>query len=186
VTATRALTAPVTIAAIAVLVVNDHVLKAAYPGWVTGKLSDVAGLAFFPLLLAAVAERIGSRGVRVTVIAAAATGVVFAAVKTVPLAADAYRVGLAALQWPARAIGALVGGRATPGLGEVQLVMDPTDLLALPALAIPLALIIPRGFPRAEVARGPHPALDHSPSVTWGSASDRSTPRTDRRTSRTA
>ena len=39
---------PVALAAIAVLVVNDHVLKSAYPGWLTGKLSDIAGLVFFP------------------------------------------------------------------------------------------------------------------------------------------
>ncbi|HET7501896.1 MAG TPA: hypothetical protein VFK02_12855 [Kofleriaceae bacterium] len=45
-TASRALTRPIAIAAIALLVVNDHVLKAAYPGFVTGKLSDFAGMMF--------------------------------------------------------------------------------------------------------------------------------------------
>ena len=38
---------PVTLAALALLVVNDRVLKGALPGAVTGKLSDVAGLASF-------------------------------------------------------------------------------------------------------------------------------------------
>ncbi|HEY1174921.1 MAG TPA: hypothetical protein VGF17_02095, partial [Phytomonospora sp.] len=43
---------PLTIAAALVLLVNDHVLKAAFPGLITGKLSDVAGLAAAPALVA--------------------------------------------------------------------------------------------------------------------------------------
>ena len=41
----------VPLAAIALLFLNDHILKAAWPGLVTGKLSDVAGFVFFPFLL---------------------------------------------------------------------------------------------------------------------------------------
>jgi len=37
-------TSPLFIASVLLLLVNDHVLKQAYPGLVTGKLSDVAGL----------------------------------------------------------------------------------------------------------------------------------------------
>ena len=37
--------------AVAVLVSNDHVLKQHFPGLITGKLSDFAGLFFFPLFL---------------------------------------------------------------------------------------------------------------------------------------
>jgi hypothetical protein len=47
--------------AVAVLIVNDHVLKHRFPGLVTGKLSDFAGLFFFPLLLV---DAIGLLGVR--------------------------------------------------------------------------------------------------------------------------
>lgn len=43
---------PVTVFATALLIVNDHLLKAAYPGWVTGKLSDVAGLVMAPPVVA--------------------------------------------------------------------------------------------------------------------------------------
>ena len=43
---------PVSVAAIAVLLLNDHVLKAEFGTWWTGKLSDVAGLMFAPALLA--------------------------------------------------------------------------------------------------------------------------------------
>lgn len=44
---------PVPVVAIALLIVNEHVLKAApgLSGWLTGKLSDFAGLFFFPILL---------------------------------------------------------------------------------------------------------------------------------------
>jgi len=48
---------PVTVVALLVLVVNDHVLKAAYPGVVTGKLSDAAGLVLAPPLLALLVRR---------------------------------------------------------------------------------------------------------------------------------
>ena len=42
---------PVPLLAIGLLVLNDHVLKDAFHNAVTGKLSDFAGMAFFPLLL---------------------------------------------------------------------------------------------------------------------------------------
>jgi hypothetical protein len=38
--------------ALALLLANDLVLKAAYPGWITGKLSDFAGLFVLPYFLA--------------------------------------------------------------------------------------------------------------------------------------
>lgn len=132
---------PVALTAIALLVVNDHVLKQLAPGVVTGKLSDVAGLVFFPLLLAACAEKAGvRRGLSMIVVATIATAIAFAAVKLWTPAGDAYRVALAALQWPFRAAHALLAGHAMPGLGRVSLVADPTDLVALVALAVPIVL----------------------------------------------
>ena len=139
--ATRALVHPISLAAIALLVVNDHVLKQLAPGLVTGKLSDFAGLAFFPLLVAAAAEHAGiRRGTRTIVVAVIATGLAFAAVKLFAPAAELYRVGLATLQWPFRAVRAIVTGDALPALGRVRFVADPTDLIALVALAMPLAV----------------------------------------------
>lgn len=49
----RDLCHPLPLCAVAVLVANDHWWKAAYPSWATGKISDVAGLFFFPLVIAA-------------------------------------------------------------------------------------------------------------------------------------
>ena len=140
--ATRALLGPTALLAIALLVVNDHVLKARVPGLVTGKLSDVAGMIFFPLLLAAAAEHAGLRRGRAAVIAAAlATGAVFAAIKLWAPAGELYRVGLAMLQWPFRALAAAFTNAALPALGRVHLTADPTDLIALPALLVPVRLV---------------------------------------------
>lgn len=134
------LTHPVVWAAIALLVVNDHILKNAYRGWVTGKLSDIAGLVFFPLLLAAVCEWIaGSLAHRRAIIigAALATGLVFSLIQVWSPAAELYRVGLGAMQWPFRAGLGLLAGRGIPGLAPVSHTADAGDLLALPALLIP-------------------------------------------------
>ena len=47
------LTHPILLVAVALLLLNDHLLKQASPGWLTGKLSDVAGLLAFAWLWAA-------------------------------------------------------------------------------------------------------------------------------------
>jgi hypothetical protein len=90
---------PVPLAAVVVLVVNDHLLKGAglLPGWLTGKLSDLAGLLFFPLFLTAAATALrwlaGRRDARLTPralhLALAATGLVFASIKLSPAVAAA-------------------------------------------------------------------------------------------------
>lgn len=46
------LSSPLFILAIALLLLNDHYLKSAYPGLLSGKLSDIAGLFAFPLFVA--------------------------------------------------------------------------------------------------------------------------------------
>jgi len=113
---------PVALAAIAVLVINDHVLKDACPSWLTGKLSDVAGLVFFPLLAAALLARLvridRDRLVTACVIA---TGIGFSAIK---------------LWEPATVVCTHVLGLLQLSPGPVEIVRDPTDLLALPALGL--------------------------------------------------
>ncbi|MFZ5481657.1 MAG: hypothetical protein ACOZNI_33145 [Myxococcota bacterium] len=116
---------PVAIAAIVVLAANDHWGKAAYPGLVTGKLSDFAGLLFFPLLLQGLVELFTRRvDRRVLVASAIATAVVFALVKTTPFV-EVYRWGLGLLQAPVR-------GAWRP----VHVEQDPTDLVAIPMVAV--------------------------------------------------
>jgi hypothetical protein len=125
---------PAVLASLALLLVNDHVLKDAAVGTpfdvVTGKLSDFAGLAFFPVLLFSLVELVTRRAPaskRVVVTSVVMTALVFALTKTFAPAADAYRLAIAVLQFP-------VHGR----LVEVRHVVDPTDLIALPAVALAL------------------------------------------------
>jgi hypothetical protein len=51
------LVSPLYIGAVAGLILNDHVLKQAFPGLVTGKLSDFLGLFAFAVFLSVVAQR---------------------------------------------------------------------------------------------------------------------------------
>jgi hypothetical protein len=125
------LLAPVPLAAALVLAGNDWLLKpSAAPGWLTGKLSDVAGLAVAPLIATAVLDlvlyaafRLGARvdfTLRAWKLAAAiaVVGAGFAATKLSPAAAAAVAAALAAVT------------------GRAAIVADPTDLFALPALAV--------------------------------------------------
>ena len=109
--------------AVAVLVLNDHVLKQHFPGFVTGKLSDFAGLFFFPLFLVDLMGlvRRPSRGLLIG--ACIATAVVFALAKTTALGHSIYCVGLGALQAPFRG-----------SYHRVRMTMDVTDLVALVAI----------------------------------------------------
>jgi len=143
------LTHPVVWLSIAILVINDHYLKDHVGGWIPGKLSDFAGLVFFPLVLAGVLDlvsvRMGSplsesgrrRVVRWT---CACTGIVFAAIQLSETAATAYRYAVAALQWPYHALVALVSNRPSPALAPVDHTADPSDLVALIILIVPLWL----------------------------------------------
>jgi hypothetical protein len=96
-----------------VLVINDHFLKAAFPSWWTGKLSDFAGLFFAPLLVAEISLLVlrSERPLRRVAICCVAVGLVFALIKTLPLASAAWS--------------ATLGSNAR----------DATDLIALPMVA---------------------------------------------------
>ncbi|MEN3537862.1 hypothetical protein AAH991_22300 [Microbispora sp. ZYX-F-249] len=129
---------PATLAAIAVLLVNDHLLKRLWPGVVTGKLSDVAGMLVAPPLLALAATLAVRRPVaaagggasrsgagapgeadrRTALAAILLTAVLFTVVKTTAAGAHA-----AADVW----------ALFTP---SARVVADPSDLLALPALGL--------------------------------------------------
>lgn len=114
---TRALLHPLWLGSLAVLVLNDHVLKGAgvLPGVITGKLSDFAGLVVAPVLLAALCRVKTPRG---WLLSHVAVGLVFSAIQlSASLAAG----------WSA-----LMGVFGFPWL----ITRDATDLVALPALAL--------------------------------------------------
>ena len=116
-TARAALAHPAWWAAATVLLVNDHYLKGAgvLAGWLTGKLSDFAGLLMAPVLVAALCA---PRSRRVFWLAHVAVGAVFALLKLSPAFAEAW---------------CSLGG----ALGMTwRVVSDPTDLLALPMLLV--------------------------------------------------
>jgi hypothetical protein len=134
---------PVVLVAMAVLALNDQLLKAAWPGFVTGKLSDVAGLIVAPLALQAAWEvaswvvgRWRGPSTRVLALSIAVVGLGFAAIQVWEPATDAYRWGLGFAQWPFRAVAAAMAGGPIPSLVPVVALADAEDLLALPALAV--------------------------------------------------
>lgn len=108
---------PLWLASLALLIVNDHVLKGAglLPGWLTGKLSDFAGLIVAPVLIAAIA---GARRAAARAAACALVAVGFVAIKLSPVAAGALEraLALAHIHW--------------------RVWSDPTDLAALVVLPV--------------------------------------------------
>ena len=134
---------PVVLVALVALVVNDQLAKHAWPGLVTGKASDVAGLIVAPIALQAAWEvalwatgRWRGPSERALLVAIAVVGVAFAASQVWPPAIDAYRWGLAALQWPVRAVVAALTGAPAPVLVPVAATADAEDLVALPTLLV--------------------------------------------------
>ena len=153
---------PLTLAAVALLVLNDHVLKAQWLSWWTGKLSDVAGLAMFPLLLQGLWEHLGARGREDFEPSRAVlhgcvllTGLCFSAIQVSELAGDGWRWGLGLLQWLPRAMWALLtDAPRLPRVLPVAHVADAGDLLALPALWVALKVGGQRCAPRAAPNAG--------------------------------
>src|SRR5262245_66476670 len=101
---------PAPLAAVLLLAVNDHLLKGwgLLPAWLTGKLSDFAGVFFFPLLLTAAGDTLAWGLARATgrridfslrrgklLAAVALTAALFAAVTLWPAGTHPYgRLGL--------------------------------------------------------------------------------------------
>ncbi len=126
-TALKALSHPLSLFSIIILLVNDHILKVVVPSPLTGKLSDFAGLFFFPFLLAGllewVGERLGFTPRRMAGLAFWITVVWFAGIKTTP--------------W----LNALTADFAELLLGHPTfIVLDPTDLISLIVIPFSWAL----------------------------------------------
>lgn len=166
----EALLHPVALMALGLLIVNDHVLKYSWPGPVTGKLSDFAGLVVFPLLLHGLWQlaterrppKSGDRRERADAIASYGavmlTGLGFAAVKLGTPLTDLYRTLIGFLQWGPGAAASLVSGDATPPMRPVAVVTDPTDLIALGALPVAIWLVMKGRTRRADASCGAAPA----------------------------
>lgn len=131
---------PVFLVALAVLFVNDQVLKARFGGPITGKLSDVAGLIVVPIVVVTVTEIVRGRTCDVSTMVRCSVGVaaVFALVQLWAPAGAAYEDVFGVARWPVDSLVALLGGGLPSAPGRVALFADPTDLLALPAAVIPV------------------------------------------------
>ncbi len=139
---------PITLAALVVLVLNDHLLKSCFPGVVTGKLSDVAGMILAPIVLSAIisapalelatVEKLGKR--RAAWACVIAVALVFSLTKTWAPATRAWEMAFETLRAPIRFVVTHVLAR--PAYSErVVLVRDPTDLIALPFGLIAAAIL---------------------------------------------
>ncbi|GAA4839851.1 hypothetical protein [Kitasatospora terrestris] len=108
---------PGTVAAVLVLALNDHVGKRAWPGAVTGKLSDVAWMLVAPPVLALLLTPVlRLRGNWPAVVGIGGTAVAFALAKSGPAGGE-----ITSRIWSLSGVPSRIKG-------------DPTDLVVLPAL----------------------------------------------------
>ena len=124
---------PAIVASLGFLLLNDLYLKSEHPGPISWKLSDLAGLAFFPALLFALIEITSSLVHRRPVLLssrwmwflAGGTAMSFALLKSIPaLAGIAERANDIALSL------------ALSSRGPTTFTQDASDLFALPAVLV--------------------------------------------------
>lgn len=106
--AARVLTSTGFLAGLVLLLANDFVLKQAYPGLLTGKLSDFAGLFIFPMFWSALLPR--------------RTGAIYAA------------TAMGFVWWKSPLSQGVIDGWNAVGVFEIGRVADYTDLIALVAI----------------------------------------------------
>ncbi|MFT4086070.1 MAG: hypothetical protein QM658_02775 [Gordonia sp. (in: high G+C Gram-positive bacteria)] len=147
------LLSPWVLLSVAVLLLNDHVLKWQFGNVITGKLSDVAGVFLLPLMFLAAVEAVRALWAQVSaersaealghtprwaatradiVACVAVVGVGFAAVKTLPWVGDAYETVIGT----ARSLIMYSSGPAAP----IVVYRDPTDVMVLPVLILTFLL----------------------------------------------
>lgn len=147
---------PAVLVAIGLLLLNDHVLKAFMPGPLTGKLSDFAGLAFFPLLLigawevtAATARRWPGPRARPLIAAIVVTALGFTWVKMTIDGSVAFGWVIGTVGWLAASVTSWLLAAPAPIHARSVVVADPTDLMALAALGVPMVV----GWRRVRAGR---------------------------------
>jgi len=137
---------PVALVALVLVIFNDRILKVSYPSEVSGKLSDFAGLVYFPLFLVAAIE--GARWLRrrtgweltsrSVVVAVVVVGTAFVAIKVSHPAGEVYRTVMGVVLYPLDLLSSVMAENGVPPLSRVSLVEDKVDLIAVPALLLPV------------------------------------------------
>jgi hypothetical protein len=143
------LLAPLPVIAIALLVLNDRVLKgSAAPEWLTGKLSDVTGVFVFPLAAVAVVDLVGAGLAKLGLVRWDYT------LRRWKLAVA---IGFTALVFGAMKLSSTIGGwveRAWASLvPSATIYPDPTDAFAL------IVLVATWWHGRRAIARGAYGRL---------------------------
>jgi hypothetical protein len=160
--------------ALGALLVNDWLVKpaalvplqggvvASAAAWSAGKVSDVAGLFFLAVLLAAVVElALAWTGRPWRLSSAAATGIVvavgvaFAAMKTTDAGARTYALAGGWLWWTIRSVWSFVTLHAPPSMHPLRIVKDRSDLLALAVLVPAQRLLTRRASRRRSLSETP-------------------------------
>ncbi len=112
------------LAAVALLAVNDHWLKAKFHNAITGKLSDFAGCFFLPLFVSALLALLTRWPIeRRMIIGIAATLIIFVPASLSRTAADFICRVIEVVALPL-------------GFGPQRIAADPTDLIALPMIVL--------------------------------------------------
>jgi hypothetical protein len=150
---------PVCLLALGSWWLNDAVLKARYHNWLTGKLSDLACMVVFPVLVLAVLQVVRSLGrvrweprrehVLLTVLG---VGLLFAGINLSASVGEVYRQVFTWVLYPF--LLAFEGSGRMPIISHTQ---DATDLITLPALYFAYRLVPCRAAPSADAAP-PSPA----------------------------
>ena len=147
---------PVFLTSLLGLVLNDHVLKQRWPGFLTGKLSDVCGLALLAMLVWVVLliarprwPRDERQLIRALIMVCCAIALFFAAMKLWSPAASLYRGLNSLLADPVVNLRGWLSGDFRLRSAQTSILHDPTDLIALPVL-IPIGFYLKK---KTEIAR---------------------------------
>jgi hypothetical protein len=94
---------PIPIAAVLLMITNDHWLKAQFPGFLTGKISDFCGVFFLPLFLGALFTLFFRKdfGAKLLLLFIVATDLIFMGVKFSPAVQFEYLKFQSAIGLPA-------------------------------------------------------------------------------------
>ena len=138
---------PISLFMLLLWILNDHLFKSMWGNAITGKLSDIAGLVVFPLMLVATYElscafrrQAGTHLHLVLWLSLGFSALIMMMINISDWGAHLCRVGLGLLQWPFRC---LWSSSIVP-VHQVHLTMDPTDLYTLGVLVIPYAIVSPQ------------------------------------------
>jgi hypothetical protein len=168
---------PVTLVALALWAINDHLLQGWGPAALTGKLSGVAGIVVCPTVLFGILEWCAPGLVRrhqraALAISCWAIGALVLGLEVSRPVELAYQHVVGSAQFAARCLLAWIAGGTAPDYTLARTTADVTDVLTLPALALPWwlgarsAQRLASGRPGGPAAAARVPATERT-SIAW-------------------